>query len=231
MDAFVTRRKRKSGSDVEPTDTGNEDSTDVKLAMLSSLHPHLDQEALLDILLAHDGSVDDASASLKAPGRPRKGSGVMGAQVSLRLLLRPAPAATACLPRPRRKRGSSRRRGQRFTSLTRRTSVSTRHVPSYITFSPKTWPMISSEKCWTNPSRLRRSRSSSSITSCRARTPQVSTSEMLTRWSGRSSTTYTMELGSRSVPSTPLLPFALFISKQRQILSSLLALRDDRPPD
>ena len=40
------------------------ESTDFKLALLSSLHPETDQQLLLDVLLAHDGSVDEASAAL-----------------------------------------------------------------------------------------------------------------------------------------------------------------------
>jgi hypothetical protein len=41
--------------------------TDLKLAMLSSLHPQLEQQVLLDILLVHEGSVEAASASLLSP--------------------------------------------------------------------------------------------------------------------------------------------------------------------
>ncbi|KAK3318495.1 GRF zinc finger domain-containing protein [Apodospora peruviana] len=75
MEGFVTRKKRRldfdSESDVN-TDTRPEDeeSTDVKLAMLSSLHSGLDQELLLDLLLAHNGSVLAASESLNAPAAP-----------------------------------------------------------------------------------------------------------------------------------------------------------------
>ncbi len=86
MDAFVTRKKRKSSP--EPVSVP-EESTDVKLAILSSLHPTIDQETLLDILLAHDGNVEATSETLKArlaPRLPRK-SGTAGnavAQSSLR---------------------------------------------------------------------------------------------------------------------------------------------------
>jgi len=97
MDAFVSRKKRKlfpestvstppphrvqdiSTSDIEPED----DSTDFKLAILSSLHPFVEQQLLLDILLAHEGSVERASASLSAPElSPRKRS-TIGYQSSL----------------------------------------------------------------------------------------------------------------------------------------------------
>jgi hypothetical protein len=99
MDAFVTRKKRKcsdSSLSVSAQETpqvlthqsnqsNNEESTDVKLAILSSLHPTIDQETLLDILLAHDGEVEATSRTLKArlPKKPGTGSTV-AAQSSLR---------------------------------------------------------------------------------------------------------------------------------------------------
>ncbi|KAK0627207.1 hypothetical protein B0T14DRAFT_473862 [Immersiella caudata] len=86
MEAFVTRKKRKSTPEVRdddgPEDVDIEESTDVKLAMLSSLHPSFDQETLLDFLLAHDGSVKATSQSLRQSQSPKK-SGVV-AQTSLR---------------------------------------------------------------------------------------------------------------------------------------------------
>ncbi|KAL2023013.1 hypothetical protein VTK56DRAFT_3923 [Thermocarpiscus australiensis] len=91
MDAFVTRRKRKSSPDSARTAAagsgdGHEESTDVKLAILSSLRPDIDQETLLDILLAHDGDVEATSQALKA-SRLLKNAGSGGAvasQTSLR---------------------------------------------------------------------------------------------------------------------------------------------------
>lgn len=86
----MTRKKRKSSPEVplfNNTDNpdGQEESTDVKLAILSSLHPSLDQETLLDILLAHDGNVEATSQTLKArlPKKPGAGNTV-AAQSSLR---------------------------------------------------------------------------------------------------------------------------------------------------
>ncbi|KAK4231421.1 alpha-ketoglutarate-dependent dioxygenase alkB 3 [Podospora fimiseda] len=69
MDAFVTRtsRKRKPSPEMElatPANETQEESTDLKLAILSSLHPYIDQETLLDILLAHDGNVEATSTTL-----------------------------------------------------------------------------------------------------------------------------------------------------------------------
>ncbi|KAL8399898.1 hypothetical protein RB594_000347 [Gaeumannomyces avenae] len=81
MDAFVTRKRCKPSSD------DDSDSTDLKLALLSSLHPDLDQSLLLDVLLAHDGSVDEASASLSAaflaPGKPGGGGGGRGTRAAM----------------------------------------------------------------------------------------------------------------------------------------------------
>jgi len=87
MEAFITRKKRKREADSERKTSGeDEEPTEVKLALLSSLHPSLDQEALLDILLAHDGSVSEASASLRPQNAPRKSGGVIGSQTSLKFL-------------------------------------------------------------------------------------------------------------------------------------------------
>jgi hypothetical protein len=62
----------------------DDESTDFKLALLSSLHPFLEQQVLLDILLAYDGSVEKASASLTSPDSPpRKASAATGYQSSL----------------------------------------------------------------------------------------------------------------------------------------------------
>ncbi|KAG5926628.1 hypothetical protein E4U42_003108 [Claviceps africana] len=44
---------------------GDDEPTEVKLALLSSLHAGIEQETLLDVLLAHDGSVSRASGALE----------------------------------------------------------------------------------------------------------------------------------------------------------------------
>lgn len=89
MESFVSRKKRKICA--ADADDGDE-STDFKLALLSSLHPSIDQHALLDILLAHDGCVEEASASLKGPSGspPRKSSAAIGHQSSLSSFLVPS---------------------------------------------------------------------------------------------------------------------------------------------
>ncbi|KAK6355541.1 hypothetical protein TWF696_004640 [Orbilia brochopaga] len=54
-------------TDIKDTPDGEEESTDFKLALLSSLHPSLPHEDLLELLLAADGSVDAASALAAKP--------------------------------------------------------------------------------------------------------------------------------------------------------------------
>lgn len=96
MDAFITRkRKNDAQQDGQPAVVADDESTEVKLAILSSLHPDFSQDALLDVLLAHDGSVSDASASLLGPSpsasstSPRKKAGSAVAQTSLRNFAHP----------------------------------------------------------------------------------------------------------------------------------------------
>lgn len=92
MDAFVSRKKRKLSSpprsttteDISALSAPDDESTDFKLALLSSMHPYVEQQVLLDILLANDGSVEGASNSLKDPeSPPRKQSAATGYQGSL----------------------------------------------------------------------------------------------------------------------------------------------------
>jgi hypothetical protein len=96
MEAFISRKKRKLSSEQRPATPPNtkdeisalsvpddDDSTDFKLAMLSSLHPYIEQQVLLDILLAHEGSVGKASESLKNPGSSPRKSAATGYQSSL----------------------------------------------------------------------------------------------------------------------------------------------------
>lgn len=93
MKAFLTRPKRKA-SPPQPDKTEPEEPTEVKLALLSSLHPSLEQEDLLDILLAHDGSVSEASASLKVLPRVKKGSRTVGYQQSLKQYASPGSSGS-----------------------------------------------------------------------------------------------------------------------------------------
>ena len=99
MEAFIYGKKRKlsSGSpsprfstttEADVSDDG--ESTDFKLALLSSLHPSVDQNTLLDVLLAYEGSVEKASASLKvSDSTQRKTTSAIGHQSSLSSFIAP----------------------------------------------------------------------------------------------------------------------------------------------
>ncbi|PBP27151.1 Alpha-ketoglutarate-dependent dioxygenase alkB-like protein [Diplocarpon rosae] len=82
----VPRFSTQQGCSLEIEDE-EEGSTDLMLALLSSLHPDTDQQLLLDVLLAHDGSVEAASASLATPisppRKPKTASSAPGYQSSL----------------------------------------------------------------------------------------------------------------------------------------------------
>lgn len=112
MDAFVSRKRRKVSTEPAnpprpPTTSANNASTDFKLALLTSICPDIAQEALLDCLLAHNGSVEDASEALQQSAQlesPRKRSSI-GQQSSMtmytaqpsngkRKLLKPAKGKT-----------------------------------------------------------------------------------------------------------------------------------------
>ncbi|KAH0566469.1 hypothetical protein GP486_000139 [Trichoglossum hirsutum] len=70
MDAFISRKRRRISTPTERTDplqlasNVQDDSTELKLAILSSLHPNVDQGALLELLLSSEGSVEDVSRAL-----------------------------------------------------------------------------------------------------------------------------------------------------------------------
>lgn len=114
MDSFLRRPKRKSThADATPeSETALEDgeeSTEIKLAMLSSLHPLVEQDRLLDVLLAHDGSVSQASESLKSyrPGE-KKNNAAIGYQQSLRRYAKPSQDAPPSSPKKKKtKKGST----------------------------------------------------------------------------------------------------------------------------
>jgi hypothetical protein len=116
MEAFTSRKRRRLSppatnkvSAVYHPEDCDEDSTDLKLAILSSLYPHLGQDIILDALVASEGSVEAASRCL-APTEdcaslsisPRKRS-TTGYQSSLSSFAAPkastdpqAPLRTTC---------------------------------------------------------------------------------------------------------------------------------------
>ncbi|KAI0478894.1 GRF zinc finger domain-containing protein [Xylariaceae sp. FL0804] len=96
MEAFLRGTKRRPSvsqpstrdDENEEGDKDEDESTDVKLARLASLLPDLGQEVLLEALLAHDGSVEAATAHLvDLPSGPKKKQRV-GAAVGLQTSLR-----------------------------------------------------------------------------------------------------------------------------------------------
>ncbi|RSM01008.1 hypothetical protein CEP52_008815 [Fusarium oligoseptatum] len=106
MKAFLTRPKRKASPPPQPEP---EEPTEVKLALLSSLHPTFEQEDLLDILLAHDGSVSEASASLKVRPQVKKGNRVIGYQQSLKQYASPSSSSSLATTSPVKKKLKSKR--------------------------------------------------------------------------------------------------------------------------
>ncbi|KHN98128.1 GRF zinc finger domain containing protein [Metarhizium album ARSEF 1941] len=85
MESFLTQPKRKPSPEPKRV-TDDDEPTEVKLVLLCSLHPEVDQEALLDFLLAHDGSVSRASEALQSSKHQQcpKKSAVIGRQKSLK---------------------------------------------------------------------------------------------------------------------------------------------------
>lgn len=108
MKAFLTRPKRKASCEPSPVAYADDDeSTEVKLALLSSLHPQLEQDTLMDVLLAHDGSVQDALASLQHFHPESKRSGAVGHQQSLRHFARAGDPSSPPKKKLKSKKGST----------------------------------------------------------------------------------------------------------------------------
>ena len=99
MEAYLSRKRTKLSpldrttlsssvsGDCELEDQSNEQSTEFKLATLVSLHPSVDQEYLLDLLVASNGSVESArevltKSDVLVPRQKRSMAGV-GHQTSL----------------------------------------------------------------------------------------------------------------------------------------------------
>ncbi|KAI5269348.1 hypothetical protein E4T47_07167 [Aureobasidium subglaciale] len=104
MDAFISKKRRRSSDDDKPSlpsdrsdqQHDHEDSTELKLALLASLHPDIAQDTLLEALLCSEGQVDIASESLAKDratslGQSKRAKPV-GHQSTLANLLRSAGA-------------------------------------------------------------------------------------------------------------------------------------------
>ena len=88
MESSYKRRKLSSdpASTVTTAEGHDGESTDFKLAILSSLHSDRSQDVLLDYLLVYNGSVQEAVTALSAPAtteNPRKRNAINGYQSSL----------------------------------------------------------------------------------------------------------------------------------------------------
>ena len=95
MDSFVSRKRRRLSADddgalqhLAAAPGEDDDSTDVKLAILSSLHHGRPQEDLLEVLLSCDGSVERALAMLDSREEltsppPSKKTATIGVQSAL----------------------------------------------------------------------------------------------------------------------------------------------------
>ena len=121
MDAFVSLKRRRLSPAAEsiPTITSStidpneeeEDSTDLKLAILSSQHPDVDQSTLLDLLIAAYGSVEDVEALLEAQpvsvhSPPKCTHRVIGYQSSLLHYSRQDPRSVK-RPKPLTRKGQT----------------------------------------------------------------------------------------------------------------------------
>ncbi|ORY12592.1 hypothetical protein BCR34DRAFT_624226 [Clohesyomyces aquaticus] len=121
MDAFISRKRRRLSPpsalvDPRPGPSlfeapAEEESTDFKLALLASLHPNLNHEALLEALLASQGSVEDASETLNhsrtASPRKRPMTTAVGYQSSLSSFRITPPQSTGLAKRPLTKKGKT----------------------------------------------------------------------------------------------------------------------------
>jgi len=95
MDGFLSRKRQHDhhpSLQVQSSEDDEEGSTELKLALLSSLCPGVSQDILLDALLECEGSVDKASAILspeldQLPPKKQKTAGV-GHQSSLTSLVK-----------------------------------------------------------------------------------------------------------------------------------------------
>ncbi|ODA78035.1 hypothetical protein RJ55_06638 [Drechmeria coniospora] len=107
MESFLSRPKRKHEPEADSCrdDEEGDEPTEVKLALLSSLHPAVGQDTLLDVLLAHDGSVRLASAALQTRPESRKRDGIVGHQTSLKQYALPSDAASPATKKPKVKKG------------------------------------------------------------------------------------------------------------------------------
>lgn len=92
MEAFLSKKRPHDTPprQVSPVEDDEGESTELKLALLSSLHPDASQDILLDTLLECDGRVEQASAILlpEDTQTPLKKQKTVGHQSSLTSLIK-----------------------------------------------------------------------------------------------------------------------------------------------
>ena len=94
---FQRKRKRASHDSYEVSSAKEElESTEYKIALLASLFPYLQQDAIVETLLSHDGDLDKTQRTLNAPIRYKRGSStiLVGHQQQLSFF-RPAVSSSA----------------------------------------------------------------------------------------------------------------------------------------
>ncbi|THW31305.1 hypothetical protein D6D25_05697, partial [Aureobasidium pullulans] len=114
MDAFISKKRRRISDVSSPSArTGqqhdHEETTEMKLALLASLHPDITQDTLLEALLSEDGQVDKASESLADRATslaPPKRAKTVGHQSTLGNLIR-AAGGELLSSRPLTKKGKT----------------------------------------------------------------------------------------------------------------------------
>ncbi|KAG6174933.1 hypothetical protein E4U36_003952 [Claviceps purpurea] len=121
MKSFLTTApsaKRQLSPDPQRTSDGDDEPTEVKLALLSSLHAGIEQETLLDFLLAHNGSVLRASEAIQlgknCHEQEKKSSIGIGYQQSLRQY---ATLSRDSTTPPTRKKKKTKTMSKRGTTL------------------------------------------------------------------------------------------------------------------
>ena len=113
MEAYLSRKRRRLSPADRTTqsssvshihdfdDQSNEQSTEFKVAILASLHPSVDQEYLLDLLVASSGSIKSVCQTLAKqnepiPSRTKSTVGVPGHQTSLNMFRSHSESPSDC---------------------------------------------------------------------------------------------------------------------------------------
>uniref|UniRef100_A0A8H7NPD0 CUE domain-containing protein n=1 Tax=Bionectria ochroleuca TaxID=29856 RepID=A0A8H7NPD0_BIOOC len=178
MKAFLERAKRKRTPGPDEDIEDGDEPTEVKLAMLASLYPGLEQEVLLDVLLAHDGSVSAATSSLRCQNQHgrKKSAGVVGYQQSMTQF-----AVSNSGSSPTKKKIKAKRGVPSICTIPRMWR-NILPAQSCITSYLKTWPTIFWKSSLTRPRHLKSRLSSFLTTLYQVRTRLAFLSRVTTRY-------------------------------------------------